>query len=567
METGSATRGTGTPAGRPFRALVYCLLLILLTSGAFSAPSQAQSTGRRILLAFVGDILLGRHVGEVIAVQGNAYVFESVKPIIELADLAFGNMESPLATTPRVARGYDLRAEPDYAGAISYAGFDIVSLANNHATDNGRDGLLQSMQTLTDLGIEWTGAGETLADARTARVLTVEGLRIGYLAYDGTRASFLATTEQSGCAWLEPDWVVEDVRRAREVVDLLIVSFHWGEEYQSLPNALQKSIASRVASAGADIIVGHHPHVVQPVDWVWGEGRERPTLVAYSLGNFLFDQWFSDETMQSVILLCTAGPNGVEAFGLHPVQSVDGRTIVADDVNSRAVLSRLLPATSGRGWQVVEPAHAGLDPAVWQLAPTPAVSSQRGTVDFDADGTAERVVHAADDVWVYAAGNVTLSNLSGWAVRAWTALPTLDGRLLALSVTEPPAWLEIRQPSAGAALWQSHLMSQSSNRLYVLRWSSNHWEQVARSRAMPHPVQALACADSPDDPHGRCMVIERTLAGTMRLAGWTWDGAGWERKWSAPCGAPAELASWDLDGDGRLEILVQAAVEDASVGM
>ena len=541
---GGTRRG---PACRLIAALFLCLIIILPASPALAEPAAGV-----VRLAFVGDIMVGRHIAEIIAEEGTAFPFEKVRQFIEPADLAFGNMESPLATTERVAGGYDLRADPANSEVASLAGFDILSLANNHATDNGRDGLLQTMDTLTDLGIEWVGAAETLDEARTVRVLIVDGLRIGFLAYDGTRASYMASAEERGCAWLEPDWVVVDIKNARETVDILVVSVHWGAEYESLPNDYQRTVAGRMAAAGADIIIGHHPHVVQPVEWLTGEGRDHPTLVAYSLGNFLFDQWFSDETMQSAILHCTISAAGVEAFGLHPVQNIDGQIVPADEANSAAVLSRLLPATTGQGWQMVSATGAGIEPAVWHFVADANGEADPTLVDFDGDDAAERVVLAGGRAWVYVAGNVTLASPPGWSVYGWTSLPAQDGeRLLALSVGEPPMREAASAPAGRDPIWQRGGSNHTSMRLYLLRWSGDAWAPVHRSRPLRAPIRELACTTG-----ASCVALEDAGDGLTRLAGWSWNGQAWSRRWSGPAGAYMALTTGDVSVETGSDILV-----------
>jgi len=538
------------------------LLLSLLMMSAAPLPATAGPATQVARLLFVGDIMLGRHVGELIAIQGTTYPFDAIRSVIEGADLAFGNMESPLTTMPRVVGGYDLRAEPAYAETVALAGFDILSLANNHATDNGRDGLRQSMQTLADLGIGWTGAGETVAEARAPAIRVVNGVRIAYLAYDGTHACSVATSTKAGCNVLNLVGVVADVEAAREAADFVVVSFHWGEEYQPLPNDYQQRVAKRVASAGADLIVGHHPHVVQPVEWVMGDGRDHPTLVAYSLGNFLFDQYFSDETMQSALLSCVITPEGIQAFGLHPVQNHWARTFTADESNGEAVLSRLRAGSSDPGWQVVTSPGAALDPTIWWLDADLVGPADNDLLDFDGDGTPERVILTGTRMLVYSAGNVTLATPNAWFVHGWATLPEKGaGRRLLLSLTEPPAWGGVEPPLAGDRLWRHGGMNSSSDRLYLLRWSGQQWNLIHRSRPLLDPIRALVCGEAEESASTRCILIQDALGGTPLLVERVWNGKGWSQSSAEVGRAYEELGLWDMDGDGRDEILVRVRNE------
>jgi len=296
--------------------------------GATASPPSTPEAS--FTLVAVGDVMLGRSVGEAIGLYGPSYPFEQVAAALSEADVAFANLEAPITARGLPApKDYVFRAPPEAAEGLARAGFDIVSLANNHAMDYGVDGLLDTLDALGQAGVAFAGAGEDETGARQPAVLTVAGLRVAFLAcvqvpddsISGFGAeSMAAGPARAGVAWASLGSIVADVEAAAQVADLVVVSLHTGFEYQEAPSALQQELAHAAVDAGADLVLGHHPHVLQGLE------RYRGALIAYSLGNFVFD---FDETdyahpglpsAQTLILKVTFGPEGVRDVELLPVR-------------------------------------------------------------------------------------------------------------------------------------------------------------------------------------------------------------------------------------------------------
>lgn len=287
------------------------LLMNYATNGLYgvkssAAPKLLESRARDIgepadttSLLFVGDIMLDRGVASVVNKKGGDFdtVFEYAD-FLSRADITFGNLEGPASD-----RGYDLqnlysfRMNPTVVETLREAGFDILSLANNHVGDWGRPAFEDTLTRLTDNSIEYAGAGFNKEHATEARVIEHNGLRVGYLAFTDVGPQWLSTPDNSSLVLLASDphrdRIIAD---AAEEVDVLVVSYHFGNEYESTPSERQRQLAESAIDNGARIVVGHHPHVVQPVE------RYKDGLIAYSLGNFVFDQDFSNETMAGLVL-------------------------------------------------------------------------------------------------------------------------------------------------------------------------------------------------------------------------------------------------------------------------
>lgn len=259
-------------------------------------PAQAAS----IRLMFAGDIMLSREVGSDIKNSGDwRYPFLKIASTTSAADMFFANLETPVSDRgTRIGSIYSFRSDPHTLAGLSYAGVDVVSLANNHIWDYSKDALLDTMQNLKNSGIAYAGAGEDYQAAHTPAILDVGGTRVAVLAYTNLLPKAFTRASSTPASAAYDDWnkVAEDIKDARGRADIVIVSFHWGEEYQTRHNADQEKYGHAAIDAGADIVVGSHPHVEQETER-YGKG-----IIAYSLGNFVFDQYFQPEVMRSKIL-------------------------------------------------------------------------------------------------------------------------------------------------------------------------------------------------------------------------------------------------------------------------
>ena len=258
-----------------------------------------QEEKSNTVLLFVGDIMLSRSVGtRTVAAGDYRYPFLEAADILREADFAFGNLEGPIS-----ARGknqgsiYSFRADPRTVEGLTYAGIDVLSLANNHIWDWGTDALIDTVSILQESGITSVGAGANYEEANKPALFAAGEVKIAVLAYtDLLPYTMQAVGEIPGLSDFNLDTIKATINKLVDEGNLVVVSLHWGDEYEVLANASQREIAKGLIDAGASLIVGHHPHVVQELEQ-YGNG-----WVAYSLGNFIFDQSFSKETMEGAAL-------------------------------------------------------------------------------------------------------------------------------------------------------------------------------------------------------------------------------------------------------------------------
>ncbi len=275
-------------------------MLALLTVPGLPA-AEPQPVAGEITIAAVGDIMLGHRAEPYLVKEGPAYPFVNVLPVLRQAHLVIGNLESPISTRGAAVENkkFTLRAGPVAVEALKAAGIRVVTLANNHILDFGPQALQDTLAVLSENDILSSGAGMDLDDARAPAFLKVGGRTIAFLSYSLTfPLEFYASAGRPGTAPGYKEYVKKDIEAVRPLADLVVVSFHWGAELMTSAKDYQRELGRRSIDWGADLVLGHHPHVLQELEVYRGR------LIAYSLGNFVFGSE-SDKTNSSIILLCT----------------------------------------------------------------------------------------------------------------------------------------------------------------------------------------------------------------------------------------------------------------------
>jgi poly-gamma-glutamate synthesis protein (capsule biosynthesis protein) len=285
-------------------------------------------------------MIFDRRVKALVHAKGGEAPLRHVASRLEAADLAIGNLESTLSGrgTRNAAKDVTFRGHPDGIEALRAAGFDAVSLANNHVLDYGPKPLADTVKALDESGIGHSGAGEDQDAAWEPATLHSREASVADLAFSHiVPAGFIAQSDRAGLASgkFDPERVEKAVRRAKRTHDYVIVSFHWGVEYEADANATQRKWAKRVIDAGADMVLAHHPHVIQGIEFYKGR------MIAYSLGDFVFDH-YSRETGESFILEAELGPDGTPSAVAVPVYlDTDGSPDIVTGKAAARILKRL----------------------------------------------------------------------------------------------------------------------------------------------------------------------------------------------------------------------------------
>ncbi|WP_256838983.1 CapA family protein [Ornithinimicrobium faecis] len=298
-----------------------------------------------VSIAFVGDVMLGRSIGERILAGRDP--FAGVAAELAAADLVVGTLETTVGEGGEPEdKAFTFQAPPESIDTLLGAGFDLVALANNHSYDYGADGILGTLDLLDEAGLSHVGAGTDADAARAPVVLTAGGVETAFLSYvdvpddwTGYRNRDWAVTSNSpGVAWAEPADIAADVAAAAADSDHVVVLLHAGTEGSHQPGEVQRTAADAALAAGATAVIGGHPHVLQ------GHRLEDGQLTAWSLGNFVFDGFGDDpDASRSVILGLTLDDEGITDLTWTRVAIVDGLPQVVDPQtpDGRAVLERV----------------------------------------------------------------------------------------------------------------------------------------------------------------------------------------------------------------------------------
>ena len=451
-------------------------------------------------LLFAGDVMLGRGVAPVAATDPNN-LFAGIRFEVASADLAMANLESPLTTRPHIAaKGPDaLEAPPSSARLLGLAGFDAVTIANNHAGDAGPETVSDTLRALRAAKIAAVGAGSSSEQALAPRIISVGGLHVALLAFDTTRQGPRAGDRKPGVAWWDEALARAAVKSARSQADVVVVALHGGAPYAPESDPYLMRLGRLLAGWGADVIWAAGPHVVQPVHLIDSKRSARRAVVATSLGNLVFDQHIPG-TRRGALLEVLTGSDGVRAYRVGstvasaPVSFLDWKTPSSDAV------------ALGGGW--------------WTLArrvkPAPVVRPSglkafKGKVIAAAIGNAE--------------GN--------------------GARQLVVSFRRP-----FRATNVNVLIPRRKLLDKHNLTAHLGLYRPRDLRPLWVAGTMLRPVAGLAVCD------GSLAIAYSTLNNTSVTGSgtWEWNGFGFSPLADLPGAGKPGCA--DVDGDGRLDPLI-----------
>lgn len=329
---------------------IFALLLIAIVISLVSLPITGKTSPARIAqaflkprptqipmnedlplirLMFVGDINLGRCVAkEAILSADFTYPFHYVAEKLSAADIAIGSLDSTVSdqSDPEPCpSSMNLIGPENMALGLEYAGFDVITTATNHIKDCGELGfrcnnmaLFDTLTVLRSHGIQPTGAGRDVYEARKPAIIEVKGIRFAFLGINQIDERVWATPNEAGTAPLSEEWIAQvkmDIRDAKRQADVVVVLPQWGIEYAPQPEPYQRDWAREFINAGATLVVGNHPHIIQPVE------EFENGAVFYALGNFVFDQK-QDYRREGVVLETSFRGSQLLSWKLHPI-SID----------------------------------------------------------------------------------------------------------------------------------------------------------------------------------------------------------------------------------------------------
>lgn len=321
-----------------------------VTTPSSPTPTPTPTTTR---ITIVGDVMLGRRVGQAYADDPEA-PFRPFAERLAAADITVANLESTLSDNGRPTQGGDsFFADPRMLAGLHLAGIDGVSLANNHLGDYGGQAQRETFAELDRADIAWFGAGPDLDRARAPWIVEHEGSTIAFIGTESIGETPAATDSSPGTNRLNMpprtgpldtaalDRIVDDITQASTRADTVIVLPHWGTQYTHRPEPIQHEVASRFAEAGADLVIGGHPH------WVQGWEQIGDTTVIHSLGNFIFDMQFSRQVQEGVFVEIELVDGAVTAIEPVPYVIRDHVPQPASDEDAARILRDIQSTSSG----------------------------------------------------------------------------------------------------------------------------------------------------------------------------------------------------------------------------
>ncbi len=500
--------------------------------GYRAARLAAEDVSDEISLFAVGDLMPGRGVERAKSRREAGWLLGGVAAAVRAADIAVANLEAPIVAGAQVPDdSLRLRADPGIEQEIADAGFDLLTLANNHALDAGPAGLRSTRALIEGQGMLHAGAGEDEAEARAPRTLVRNGLRVSFLSYADpafTRAADRARPDRPGIAFMDAASVGADIASASGS-DLVIVIMHAGIEYEDAPNTRQRDFARAAIDGGADLVIGHHPHVVQPAESYKGKP------IIYSLGNFVFDQGWSQDASRGLAADIRLGKEGVRAIYWRPLAiAPSGRPEFAAGEAADAVIARVGPLAAETDAFV--PSASGYAPAKIRSAafarrPRGDISAVR-EADLDGDGIPERLRLERGNLVIERGGAVIWSSPEGWWIDDFAVGDlTRDGRPdLSFSVWKSGDY------GTSRPFWVTEEDLDVRNHFFVYRLDDDGLMPVWQSSNLAAPNCAIAAADADGDGLQELIVAEgsydeRPDCRAQHLAVWSWGGWGFSNLW------------------------------------
>ncbi len=318
---------------------------------------RALSSSRMVTVAAGGDVNFGDGVAPYLTGNGLSYPFADVGGVFGSSDFSFVNLECCISSSgsPVPGKEFCFEGPADSAASLELGHVKVVSLANNHSKDYGTRAFLDTLGHLREAGVSWCGAGNNAAEAYSPAVLEARGVKVAFVAFTAIVPDGWPATESGpGCATTtDRERVADTIKRARRSADYVVASFHWGIELATSPDQSQRSLAHLAVDSGADLVIGHHSHVVQGLELY------RNRLIAYSLGNYVFSppREISSKTLTLVALL---SPSGLAQVKVVPTVISGCRPVIQAGTPAAAWLSTVAGYCRGLGTEMKVAGERGL---------------------------------------------------------------------------------------------------------------------------------------------------------------------------------------------------------------
>jgi poly-gamma-glutamate synthesis protein (capsule biosynthesis protein) len=513
---------------------------------------------KEISLIAVGDVSFSRAVERAVKRANDInYPLLKIRDYFKTADLVFGNLETPITKGAEIP-DFEMifRSNPGTEQALKEAGFSILSLANNHTPNFGEKGLSDTFDYLDDAGIEYVGAGRNTKEANQPVFIEKEGIKLAFLAYndnDVVPNSYEALEDRAGTAFMRIDKMIKAVKEAKKEANFVIVSMHSGIEYVNEPNNSQVNFARAAIDSGADLIIGHHPHVVQVME------KYKDKFIFYSLGNFIFDQPQSLETREGIAIKVYFTKNNVNKISILPVfMEKLAQPRMANDQESEKILKRLnfpLSEESVYFWDENKKDFQKSSKAVVYSGEFKKNTANQKIEQADLDNNLVKETFSLDK------GRLTIQE-KGETLWQSPAEWWIDDFILADSNNDGIKEINLSLWKAGnfgssKPFWVEKNDMSIKNHFFVLRFKDRSVEQVWGSSNLSEPNCEFKIVDIDNDEENELVVIEGDYSEDFKCNGnyvavWEWNDWGFSNQWRSEKGNFSGLEIEKIDGNNRI---------------
>jgi poly-gamma-glutamate synthesis protein (capsule biosynthesis protein) len=482
---------------------------------------------RLVSVIVAGDILCGR--------GGNSFKLDlrDVASWLRPADLVMGNLECVISTKEAeteeileaiTTQPYRLYGAPQQAVRLREAGFDVLGVANNHAFDLGNIGLAETVHYLRQNGMEAVGQCEN-ADCEVQVIFQhVGNLRIAIIAFNAVplladTKTLPAQGELSIVNWRDSHSLISAVKSVRQQSNAVIVSVHWGYEYETRIDPAQREIAGQLMAAGADLVVGHHPHVPQRVEIYSHQEGQPDGVVAYSLGNFLADQQFG-ETVNGLALRAFFDGQGLRAVQALPLLAGPHPRLLEID-QAGPLLEHIMPEPNLVTFTcVADTCFEEKRPTIEKETLPISGLFWSGEIDLTGDGLPEQIQRQAGQVYVYQDGKEAWQTPQDWEV--------VD---LALGDPDSDGRQEMMM-----AFWRPDHSGMLRSHPFIVGYRGGTYHETWGGSGVSDPILEVELGDVDGDGAQELMVLEKRQSGKQAVTVWDWHGWGFSLKWRSPEG-------------------------------
>ena len=516
--------------------------------------------GEEVSLIAAGDISFSRGVERIVKKQKDInYPFLEMRDYLKGADLVFGNLETPITKGPEIP-DFEMifRSNPGTEQALKHAGFSVLSLANNHTPNFGKQGLKDTFNYLAEAGIKYVGAGNNEQEANQPVYIEKKGIKFAFLAYNDTDvvpASYEATNSHAGTAFMRTERMTQAVKEAKQKTDFVIVSMHSGIEYTDKLNDSQVNFAHAAIDAGADLIIGHHPHVVQTVEKYKGK------YIFYSLGNFVFDQPQSQETKEGLAIKIYFAKEGINKISLLPVVMENlAQPRMANQNEAEKILQRLnfsLAYQSVYSWNSdkndFEKESRGV--IYMEIPKSGSIISMREQVDLDNNSTPENYVLKSGELTIMKNSKIIWQSPNDWWIDNFVIADSNNDGVLDINLslwksgnfgTSKPFWVKENDLSV-------------KNHFFVLDFVGDEMKQVWGSSNLVEPNCEFQIVNIDNDGKNDLIVIEGDYSQKPKCNGnyvavWKWSDWGFSNEWRSDKGNFSNLEVEKINGKSYIVV-------------